>query len=150
MRTLFPKAISDKNNVDKFWDHLYIMSGFKLDVDFPCEVIDEASVRPKAEKIPYNNHRIYFRHYGRNIENMINVISDMEAGDEKDALIFMVANQMKKLLLANSSDDAIDARVINDLNFYSGGRLALDPETYRLCEFKDVDDNKNQKKKKKK
>lgn len=150
MRTLFPKAIADKNDDTKFWDHLNIMAKFQLDIDFPCEVIDKEHLNPKPDKVPYKTSHFAFRHYGRNIENMIARISDMEGSDEKDELIFMVANQMKKLLLVNNKEGVSDARVIRDMNFLSGGKLAIDPEQYQLCEFKEHVTDSNQGKKKKK
>ena len=80
MVTLHPDVVIDKKDYSKAWDILNIMSGFRLDVDFPCEVISEERLSPKPERIPYGSRHIKFRHYGKNIEKMIDVVSDMEEG----------------------------------------------------------------------
>ena len=43
MGNLFPELRAPENE-HKLWDHLMIMSDFKLDIDFPCAVISEADL----------------------------------------------------------------------------------------------------------
>lgn len=147
MCKLFPKAISDKTNINKFWDHIFIMSDFKLDIDFPCEVVKPENLLSKPKKIPYKKDNILFRHYGRNVEGLIHVISDMDDNEERESLIYMIANQMKKTLLFSMNENVSDERIISDINFYSGGKLSLNPENYHLSEYKEMDLSKKNNKK---
>lgn len=138
MVTLHPDVVIDKKEYSKAWDILNIMSGFRLDVDFPCEVISEERMSPKPERIPYGSRHIKFRHYGKNIEKMIDVVSDMEEGEERDLLISLIAHHMKKLMLQHNKEGVDDAKVLRDLCLYSGGRIDLDPETYLLHEIREA------------
>lgn len=133
---LLPDHVGENGNTKKIWDHLMIMSDFKLDVDSPYETVSKDKLTPEAAPIPYYGNDKISRHYGRLIESMIGVVSDMPGGEEKDRLILMIANRMKKLLITYNQTGASDERVINDLNAMSKGRIAIDPAHYKLQDFK--------------
>ncbi|MDE7180877.1 MAG: DUF4290 domain-containing protein [Muribaculaceae bacterium] len=148
----FPHLVGEGGDMSVIWNNLNVMSKFKLDVDFPCEVLSEEKLHPVPAKLPYTSSRIRFRHYGKNIEGMIDKVCEMEDSPEKVIAISLIANQMKKLMLQHNPEGVDDAKIIRDLNFYSQGRLNLDPETYILHEFKEVpvvQMNNNKKRKKK-
>ena len=150
MVDLFPELNGEDPGSRKVWDHINLISGFKLDIDFPCEVLSQEELRPKPSKIPYPRKNDRFRVYGSNLVNMIKEISKMEGGVEKDKLIFLVANQMKKLLINENADSATDRRVFKDIRDITGGGIDIDPENYRLNEYIGValpQDNKKKKKK---
>lgn len=151
MQILFPALKKDPNGINKIWDHINIMSHFKLDIDFPVEVITSEEVNPTPAVIPYSKARdIDFRYYGKHIQDMIHTVADMEDGDEKDTLINVIANHMKKLMLAHNKEGVSDEKVLRDLRFMSHGKIDLDPQTYFLHEYQEVPTNQNQAKKKKK
>lgn len=150
MATLFPSVVGEGGDRQKIWDHINIMSGFKLDIDFPCEVISEEEMKPEISKIPYNTQLLRFRHYGRNIQDMIRKVSEMENCVEKDQLIFLVANQMKKLLLQHNPENANDVRVFADIAEISNGSITIDAANYRLNDYIDATPQNTKSKKKKK
>ena len=150
MKTLFPDLIGDGGDDRKFWDHINVMSGFKLDIDFPYEVITQEQRNPKPAKIPYTASRLRYRHYGKIIERMISKVADLPDGPEKDELVSMLANHLKKQLIAHNPEAASNAKALYDLADYSQGRIALDPDTYILHEFNIVPPPATGKKKKKK
>ncbi|MEE1021857.1 MAG: DUF4290 domain-containing protein [Muribaculaceae bacterium] len=150
MSTLFPEFMGENGDTSKFWDHINVMSGFRLDIDFPCEVMTEEHLNPKPRKIPYTSSRLRYRHYGKLIERMVKEVADMEEGPEKDELVSMSANHLKKLLIAHNREAMTDAKVLRDLSDYSEGRIDLDPERYLLHEFNVVAPPAGSKKKKKK
>lgn len=150
MKTLFPNNVGENGDLKKFWDHLMIMSNFRLDIDFPVGVITREEMHPKPAKLPYNTGNVKFRHYGRSLEGIIRIVADMESGAERDEMISMCAHQMKKMLMAHNPEAVDDRRVLNDLKMYSDGKIDLDPSTYLLREFQDVTPVKAQKGKKKK
>lgn len=150
MRTLFPKALTDKKDDSKFWDHLNIMARFELDIDFPCPVTGPEDFNIKPDKIPYTTGRISLRHYGKAVEQMIDKAKDMPEGAERDEVISLIANQMKKLLHARSPESADDRRVFHDLERMSDGKIILNEEHDRMPDYVDFDDPQKQKGKKKK
>lgn len=150
MVQLFPELNGEDLNSRKVWDHINVISGFNLDIDFPCEVLSQSEIRPTHAKIPYSKKTDRFRVYGNNLVRMIKEISQMEGGVDKDQLIFLVANQMKKLLVSENADSATDKRVFNDIREITGGRIDIDGENYRLNEYIGVNTTQEGKKKKKK
>lgn len=106
-------------------------------------------MNPKPEKIPYTASGIKYRHYGKNIEKMIETVALLEEGEEKDLLVSMIAHHMKKLMLQHNKEGVDDAKILRDLSLYSGGRINLDPDTYLLHEYKEVPMPQHNNKKKK-
>lgn len=150
MGNLFPSLRDVEDFKHKLWDHLAIMSDFKLDIDYPCEIIKPDNLKSKPHKIDYNSSNIRYRHYGKNIEEMIHKASAMDEGEERDALISLIAHHMKKLMLAVNNEGVDDAKIFKDLRDYSHGSINLDPEKYHLHEFKEAQAQQNSGKKKKK
>lgn len=138
----------------KLWDHLAIMSDFKLDIDYPYEVINPNNLSHKPEQVPYPQNQILFRHYGYNLEEMIKKASVMPLGDERKKLIDLIANQMKKAYYAWTKDNADEAKIIKDLFMISNGKIDLQAGEISFFENKPVykktnNNQKNQNQKKK-
>lgn len=151
MSNLFPELVGAHGDRSKIWDQMNIMSGFTLDIDFPCEVITKENLNPVPERIPYTAGPMRYRHYGKHIEEMITTVSEMEDGDEKDLLISMIAHHMKKLMLTHNKEGVDDAKILRDLAEYSHGKINLDPSKYLLHEYKEIElptQGKGKKKKK--
>lgn len=81
---------------------------------------------------------------------MIKQAAAMEPGEERDRVVLLLANNMKKQMLAAYPDGVDDRRIFNDLAMYSHGEIRLDPETTHLHEFQAVPQPQQGKKKKKK
>lgn len=148
MSILFPAGKSDDGN-RQFWDHLAIMSNFALDIDWPVEVIKPEDVDPTPEPLPYDIGGVKRRQYGINIERMLAFAANMEESTDRDALVNMVANQMKKNLLAINKDDDPDERIIRDIYEMTEGRIQVNPENIFLHEYNVVAPATGKKKKKK-
>lgn len=149
MGNLFPNLRDVEEFRHKLWDHLAIMSDFKLDINYPFEVITADNINKTPNRLEYHSRTIKLRHYGKYVELMIIKASLLDYGEEKDKLVSLIANHMKKMLLSENSDSADDAKVFKDLYEYSKGKINLNPETYHLHDFKDVSNVSGKKKKKK-
>ncbi len=135
MGNLFPQLRDEPDYKHKLWDHLAIMADFKLDIDFPYEIVKEDSLESKPEKLEYKLENIRFRHYGKLIERMIDRATQYPEGDEKMALAMLLANHMKKLIFQITNEDVDDGKIFNDLAWYSNGNIRLDPEQHHLHQF---------------
>lgn len=136
MSTLFPaKNKNDEDAQRRYWDHLAIISNFKLDIDWPFDVLTEESIAPNPDPVPYDTGIIRLRQYGRNIETMVAMIAEMEDDDNRNQLLAMVANQMKKNLLAENNDDDVEGKIINDIYAMSQGRIRLAPGQITLHDY---------------
>lgn len=151
MSNLFPASRNNPDFKQQLWDHLAIMSNFELDIDFPFDVVKKEQLSTRPEQVPYENGNFRWRHYGKNLEYMIERAVEMPEGPEREALVLLLANHMKKLMLAVNPEGVDDAKVFNDLAIYSRGAIRLSPENYKLHEFKaEIPPQTSKKKKKKK
>ena len=113
----------------KLWDHLFIMSDFKLDVNSPFEKPELEKLFEKPEPLAYPNSKISFNHYGKVIEMMIEEASEMEKGELRDNLTLAIANQMKKSYVKWNRDSVEDKLIFNQLEQLSKGKLSLTEDT---------------------
>ena len=130
----------------KLWDHLFIISDFKLDVDSPYPLPDREAIAKKPEKLAYPENNIRFKHYGKTIENLIDQAILLEEKEEKNALIRIIANLMKKTYLTFNRDSVNDELIIADLKTLSQGKLQLEDsfEFLSTDEILSVDKTKRQ------
>ncbi|SER00526.1 protein of unknown function [Hyunsoonleella jejuensis] len=109
----------------KLWDQLFIMSNFELDVDspFPKPSKEVLSERPDPLKYPQNHPK--YRFYGNNIKTMIDVANTWEEGELKEALVYTIANHMKKCFLNWNKDTVEDIVIFDHLYELSNGKIDL-------------------------
>ncbi|MFD2726472.1 DUF4290 domain-containing protein [Hyunsoonleella rubra] len=109
----------------KLWDQLFIMSNFELDVDspFPKPSKEVLSERPEPLNYPQNHPK--YRFYGNNIKTMIDVANTWEDGELKEALVFTIANHMKKCFLNWNKDTVEDGVIFDHLYELSNGKIDL-------------------------
>lgn len=130
----------------KLWDHLMLMSDFKLDVDSPYP-LPEPNKKEIAQFLNYSvPYEVRFRFYGRYVEKMVKKAVEMEDGEDKTELVRLIANTMKKLYLTWNKDSVKDEIIIEQLNILSEGRLALDPGYVLQDTTEFVKNNKTQQK----
>jgi len=129
------------------WDHLYIISKFLLDVDSPYPMPEKDTLERKPDKVQYSDKRIRLRHYGKNIEAIINKAIAYEDGPEKVALILTIANHLKKSYLNWNRESVDDEAIASHLELLSGGKLTL-TEDQKLTATSDILSRNKPKKKK--
>ena len=124
------RDISDFHH--KLWDQLFIMSNFKLDVESPFEKPEAELLSKKPKPMDYPNNPPKYRFYGNNLKKMIDAAINWDEGEMKDALVYNIANHMKKCFL-NWNKDTVDDKVIFDhLNELSNGKLSVKEELLPL------------------
>lgn len=129
MGNLFPYLRDTADFKHKLWDHLAIMSDFKLDIDSPYETPQKEALSRHPEKLPYDNHDVRLRHYGHIVEEMIQHAIEVEDPRLKQRWVEDIANYMKKSLLAWNKDFATDDRLFNDIRILSKGQLVVEEGT---------------------
>jgi len=146
MGNLYPYLRDVAEYKHKLWDHLAIMSDFKLDIDYPYDPPSPDILLEKPHKVPYNQNDIKLRHYGLITEKMIEAAIQME-GKEQRILIEQIANQMKKLYLAWNKNSVDDEKIFSDLEELSGRQLKV-PRDMQLMDVKVASITPQKKKKK--
>lgn len=138
MGNLFPYLRDINDFKHKLWDHLAIMADFKLDIDYPYEIFKKENLYTKPDRIPYKNSRIRYMHYGRTLEQMINKAIEYPEGEEKDQLLLLIANHMKKCFLTWNKETVDDNKIFKDLFELSNGQLNPSQDILKLKESKDI------------
>ena len=146
MGNLFPHLRDVAEFKHKLWDHLAIMSDFKLDIDYPYDPPQPDILTAKPSNVPYNQHYIKYKHYGRTMELMIESAGQME-GEEREIMIELLANHMKKSFLVWNKDAVEDEKILSDLVELSEGKLDVNKDL-KLSEIKQLIGSSKPKKKK--
>lgn len=133
---------TNANNEQMIWDHLFIISDFKLDVDAPYPMPDKDKILAKPQALTYANKPPKIRTYGRNLEKIIEVATEMPEGEEKTELVKLIVYNLKKNYLSWNKNSVEDEQIIKDLARMSGGRLIL-PEGYEMPSINDIMGKRN-------
>lgn len=113
----------------KLWDHLHIISDFKIDVESPYPVPDRDAIHKKPELLNYPQHAIRFKHYGYTVERMIEKALAMPTPEYRERMAISVANFMKMAYTTWNKDSVQDEHIIQDLFELSKGQLRLPADT---------------------
>jgi len=109
----------------KLWDQLFIMADFDIDVDSPFEKPSREELYARPDVLEYPQNFPKYRFYGNNIKTMIDVANTWEEGEMKEALLYTVANHMKKCFLNWNKDTVEDDVIFNHLFELSDGNIDL-------------------------
>lgn len=115
-------------NDQKIWDDLHIMSGFKLDVDGPYPKPAADLLFRKPQRVGYPKGEVKFKHYGRNIEKLIEKAVELEDDEEQEAAIIYIGQLMRSFHSTWNRDNFDDAIILDDIKTLSRGKLHIDLE----------------------
>lgn len=113
----------------KLWDHLFIMSDYKLEVDSPFPNPGPPLAENRPVKPSYPHQKINFKQYGKSVEKMIEKTIEYEDGKEKETLTRYIANHLKKMYLNWNRESVQDDLIGKHLSMLSNGKLQLSEDT---------------------
>ncbi len=125
MALLNPQVREIADFKQKLWDHLFIISDFKIDVDSPYPVPEKSKYNERPKPLAYPTSNIRYKYYGKVMEDMIRKIADLPDGPTKDQIVHNLANFMKMSYLTWNKDSVDDSTIVNHLNELSVGKLKL-------------------------
>ena len=125
MEILNPAVHLQEDFEHKLWDHLFIISGFDLDVDAPYPMPAPESLNEQPHPVPIQKKQLKAAHYGRNIENMLGLIADHEEGEVKLTMMRTLAGYMKQQYLIWNKDTVSDVIIYQDMERLSEGRIQV-------------------------
>ena len=148
METKVPELHDNADFEQTLWDHLYLMSHKQLDIDWPFDVTAAEKLQEKPKAIPLPQEGMRLRHYGKLLEQLFEKLKTMPEGEERDALTYYTANQMKRNLMTWGHGSMSDEKVADDLARFTDGVIQLDLSTIKLEKATAVEEPKAKKKKK--
>lgn len=129
MKMINPEFSKDASEyTQKVWDDLFIISKFDLDVESPFPIPESTILERKPDRMKYQSNEIKFRHYGRNIEILINNAIALEDPEEKEAAIVAIGKLMKSFYLTWNKDNIEDEQVLKNIKQLSKDQLDIDIE----------------------
>lgn len=137
MAQMHPKVKETGDYKQKLWDHLFIISDWKLEVDGPYDPPSKEVLYARPDRVPYSEGKIKFKPYGKNIEAVIEKAIAYEEGPEKEAFMKAIANHLKKSYLNWNRDSVNDDLIFEHFKEMSDGKLVLD-ESFKLNETNDI------------
>lgn len=140
METKVPQIRENASYQQTLWDHLYLMSGKQLDIDWPYDVSEAERILTKPSPMPQPATSIRLRHYGRLVEELLERLKTMPEGPERDELTRLTANQMKRDLILWGHGSIDDEKVADDLARFTDGKVQLDLSSFSFERFVPTDD----------
>lgn len=128
MRQLNPAVRENNETTQKLWDDLFIMTNFTLDVEapFPPPEVDVLTRKPK--QVPYHTEPVRYRHYGKNLEKLIEQASDLEGEEERRGAIIYLGKLMKTFYSTWNRENIDDEIIVRDMKKMSRGKLEIPVE----------------------
>lgn len=120
-----PSNNQTANYQQKLWDHLFIISDYKLDVDSPYEKPTREQKDEKPSTLRYKNSNITYKTYGALLERLVKNVAQMPESEQKQGLVNDLAQQMKKLYLQYNINTCDEQVLRNNLERLSNGRIIL-------------------------
>jgi len=107
----------------KLWDHLFLISDFKLDVESPYPIPTRETLKAKPEPLAYPKKYPRFNHLGKNIEVVINKALKEENPEKRQGFANSIAYYMK-LTYSNWHKELVhDDNIQTELSNITEGQL---------------------------
>ena len=132
MGNLFPYLRDNEAFQHKLWDHLFIMSDFRLDVDSPYARPKREDLLVKPEPLPYPQSYISHKHYGKNIVRMLRRVAAEGRGESSE--LGNIARYMRARSAEYNNEHPNVEVLLNDIQLLSDGVIKVDEECLRKAE----------------
>lgn len=129
MGQLFPYLRDTEDYNHKLWDHLQIMSNYKLDVDSPYPKPNPEEIEKRPDPMDYPQGEVKIGHYGRSVQKFIDKCAKMDDGEDKNAFALAIATVMKQNALNWNRNTVTDDVILKDLALLSKGTVKVEGAT---------------------
>lgn len=144
MGNLNPLLRDTADFTHKLWDHLFIMSDFKLDVDSPYALPTREDLDVKPEKLEYPQSNISHKHYGKNIVRVLNRLKyeDIENAEGEYINAFQYMHNKSS---EYNQEHPTSEMIANDIKILTEGAINLDVEWLKKVEMEHKSASSHQK-----
>ncbi len=123
MKQINPIMKESEEYTQKVWDDLFIIAGFDLDIDSPYPKPAKENIGRKPRLLQYSTNKIRIRHYGKNIEVLIDKAASLEDEAEQENAVVTIARLMKSFHYIWNKETVDDDLVLNNIDILSRGKL---------------------------
>lgn len=129
IQQLYPQSRNIDDYVAKLWSHIFRIADYDLDVTPPCEILSKEDVYKRPDPLPYPGNKIKYRHYGKNIQEMIQKAAEMEDEEIKEDYVQVIGSYMKMSYNTWNQSNVSDEMIRKNLAEISNGELELEENT---------------------
>ncbi len=115
----------------KLWDNVQIISDFEIDIDSPYPTPTKETFSARPNPVPLDKTPLKAAHYGRNIQNMIDMIAEKPDDELRTNMVMVLAHYMRQQYLIWNKDSVTEETIYKDIKHLSGGSLVV-PEGMHL------------------
>lgn len=126
MKQVNPAMKESPEYAQKLWDDLYIISEFKLEVDGPYPMPEKKMIGTKPKRVAYPDGKSTLKHYGQNIEFMVQKAAEIEDAEELKAVGIQVARLMRSFYYAWNKELLEVETIVEQVRRLSKGKIKLD------------------------
>ena len=126
MGNLNPLLRDTADFTHKLWDHLFIMSDFKLDVDSPYPRPARQDLMISPHKMEYSQRRIAYKHYGKYVAMMLQSLRSEKDRDALDAAIDSLARYMRSKSFEYNQEHPNNEVIVRDIKRMSAEAIEID------------------------
>lgn len=110
----------------KLWDHLYIMSDFKLDVDSPYQQPSREDLTLTPKRLQYPQTRIMFKHYGKYAQRFVRMINEQGVSDASAKSMLDVGRYLRAKSYEFNNEHPKNDSIVRDMRLMAGGEISVD------------------------
>ncbi len=114
----------------KLWDHLFLISDFKLDVKSPYPIPTRETLKAKPDPLPYPKRHPKFSHLGKNLEGIINKALAEENPEKRLGFANAIAYYMKLAYNNWHKEIVHDDAIQSELSGITQGQLTFTNTPY--------------------
>jgi hypothetical protein len=115
----------------KFWDHLYEITDWKIEIESPYGIPDRAEREAKPDPLGYPSNKIKWNHLGKNVEMLLEKAKTETDEEKKKGYAQALGNYMKIAYKNYHEENATDDAIKEEITSMSKGELE-----YNANEFK--------------
>ena len=136
MKQILPGSKDVQENPQKFWDDMFIISGFDLDIESPYPMPPKEILNRKPERLKYHNYKVKYKHYGHNLELLVDEAVKMEDEENQQNAIIYIGKLMKTFHMTWNNETVDDEIILGIIYELSRHKLKLNVEPEVIKENK--------------
>lgn len=126
MKQVTPTVKDTSEVQQKLWDDMHIMSDFTLDINGPFPKPERDILSKKPMGVPYSQSGIKFKHFGKNIELLVEKACELKDKEDQEAAVIYIGKLMKSFFATWSKENIEDEVILKNIRDLSKGQLDID------------------------
>ena len=116
----------------KLWDHMFIMSDFKLDVDSPYPIPTSMTLTPVPRRMDYPDEKVGLKHYGKYVKKVIRSLEGVRDQEAVQEVLGDIARYMRTKSYEYNQEHPNNEAIIKEIKRMSDYRISVDEDALSL------------------